>query len=76
VVGTAIFARLQAIVSATRTNAHILRQDQQLGTVEVGKLADIIAIDGDPLADPSSFDDPSRVVLVVKDGVVLKDARR
>ena len=71
-----IIGPMAAIVSATQTNARILRQEQQLGTLEVGKLADLIAIDGDPLAEPGLFDDPSRVVLVIKDGVIVKDARR
>jgi imidazolonepropionase-like amidohydrolase len=66
---------MEAIVSATATNARIIRAEADLGTVAVGKLADLIAMDGDPLAEPELFDDPSRVVLVVKDGAVAKDAR-
>jgi imidazolonepropionase-like amidohydrolase len=71
-----ILGPMEAIVSATRTNARILRQERDLGTVEVGKRADLIAVDGDPLAESGLFDDPSRVVLVIKDGVVMKDSRR
>jgi len=70
-----ILGPMAAIVSATATNARILRRETDLGTVEEGKLADLIAIDGDPLADPGVFDDPHRVVLVVKDGQVVKDTR-
>jgi imidazolonepropionase-like amidohydrolase len=70
-----ILGPMAAIVSATRTNAKILRREADLGTVEEGKLADVIALDGDPLADPGIFDDPNRVVLVVKDGRVVKDTR-
>lgn len=70
-----ILGPMAAIVSATATNAKILRREADLGTVEEGKLADLIAIDGDPLADPGVFDDPDRVVLVVKDGRVAKDLR-
>ena len=66
---------MEAVVSATATNARIIRAEADLGTVAVGKLADLIAMDGDPLAEPELFDDPSRVVLVVKDGAVAKDAR-
>jgi imidazolonepropionase-like amidohydrolase len=72
----ACIGAMPAIVSATQTNAHILRADADLGTVEPGKLADAIAVDGDPLADPRLFDDPTRVLVVVKDGVVVKDTRR
>jgi imidazolonepropionase-like amidohydrolase len=67
---------MEAIVSATATNARIIRADADLGTIAPGKLADLIAVDGDPLAEPELFDDPSRVVVVVKDGVVAKDTRR
>jgi imidazolonepropionase-like amidohydrolase len=70
-----ILGPMAAIVSATATNARILRREADLGTVAEGKLADVIAVDGDPLADPGVFDDPDRVVLVVKDGQVVKDTR-
>jgi len=62
-----------AIVSATRTNAEIMRISDRLGTLEPGKLADCIAVDFDPLAEPDRFDDPDRVRLVIKDGEVVKD---
>ena len=52
-----------------------MRRSDDFGTVEVSKRADVIAIDGDPLADPKVFDEPSRVKLVIKDGVVVKDIR-
>jgi imidazolonepropionase-like amidohydrolase len=66
---------MTAIESATATNARIIRMDDRLGTIEPGKLADVIAVDGDPLADPELFDDPSRVVLVIQNGRVVKDLR-
>ncbi len=70
-----ILGPMAAIISATATNAKILRREDDLGTVQEGKLADVIAVDGDPLADPGVFDNPARVVLVVKDGQVVKDTR-
>ena len=73
VLKAALIGGMAAIVSATRINAEILGIADRLGTVESGKVADLIAIDGDPLADPGVLADPSRVVLVVKDGVVVKD---
>jgi imidazolonepropionase-like amidohydrolase len=66
---------MAALVSATRTNAAILGVADRLGTVEVGKTADLIAIDGDPLTKPELFNDPGRVVLVVRDGQIVKDTR-
>lgn len=63
---------MAAIGIAARGNAAVLRRSGDLGTVEVDRLADLVAVDGDPLADPDLFDDPSRVVYVVKEGVVVK----
>lgn len=68
----AIDGPMAAIVAATATNARILRLADLLGTVEAGKLADLVAFRGDPLADPSIFADATRAVLVVKNGVVEK----
>jgi len=70
-----ILGPMAAIVSATASNARIIGASDSLGTLEQGKVADLIALDGDPLTDPEVFDDPDRVVVVVKEGVVVKDAR-
>lgn len=56
---------------ATLTPAEILKREKDLGTIDVGKLADFVIVDGDPLANIS---DVRRVVTVVKDGKVY-DAR-
>jgi len=66
---------MQAIVSATAANARILRRHDKLGTIEPGKLADLIALDFDPLHKPQLFEDPDHVRLVVKGGRVVKDTR-
>lgn len=70
-----ILGPMEAIVSATATNAHILRVADRLGTIEPGKEADLIAVAGDPLTDPDLFDDPSRVAVVIKGGRIVKDLR-
>ncbi|MFF1359548.1 amidohydrolase family protein [Streptomyces sp. NPDC058297] len=70
-----IIGPMAAITSATSVNARILGLDHLLGTVQPGKTADLIAIDGDPLTDPGLFDDPASVVLVVKDGRIVKDTQ-
>ena len=64
---------MDALVSATLNNAKIMRVNDKLGTLEAGKIADVIAVRGDPLAQPEIFDDPSRVVLVIKAGRVVKN---
>jgi imidazolonepropionase-like amidohydrolase len=53
---------------ATLTPAEILKRDRDLGTIEAGKLADFIIVDGDPTRNIS---DVRRVVKVVKDGLVF-----
>ena len=61
---------MQAIVAATRNAAENLDVLHAVGTVEVGKRADLVLVDGDPTADITAV---SRVVLVAKDGVVVRD---
>lgn len=69
-----ILSPMRAIECATMGNARIMRQEARLGSIEPGKLADIIAVSGDPLAEPELFDDPSRIVLVIKGGEVVKNS--
>jgi imidazolonepropionase-like amidohydrolase len=59
-----------AIVSGTRTSAEILGEGDRVGTVEAGKLADIVAVPGDPLDDIALME---RVRFVMKGGVVYRD---
>jgi len=63
-----------AILSATRDNARLFRMADRIGTVEPGKLADLILVDGHPLDDITLLADAARILLVVKGGVVVKDA--
>jgi imidazolonepropionase-like amidohydrolase len=60
---------MQAIQSATMVAAALLSQQDQLGAIEPGKAADIIAVAGDPLADIGELE---RVKFVMKDGVIYK----
>jgi imidazolonepropionase-like amidohydrolase len=54
---------------ATAGNARILGMEDEIGTIEPGKRADLVAVDGDPLRDISALD---RVSMVVKGGVFLR----
>jgi imidazolonepropionase-like amidohydrolase len=67
-----VLSPMEAIVCATLSNARIMHREHEFGSIEAGKLADVIAVKGDPLAQPEVFDDPSRVVLVIKGGKVVK----
>ncbi|ATD06178.1 amidohydrolase family protein [Pseudoalteromonas piscicida] len=60
---------LQALQAATINSATLLKQNTQLGSLEVGKLADIIAVKGNPLKDISVMEN---VIFVMKDGKVEK----
>ncbi len=61
---------MQAIQAATGWAAECLGVEHELGTLEKGKRADFIVVDGDPLADIRVLLDPQRIKLVVKDGRV------
>ena len=68
-----VMGAMDAIVAATKTNAELFGMSDRIGTVEEGKQADLIIVDGDPLADIGVLTDASRIRLVVKDGEVVKD---
>jgi imidazolonepropionase-like amidohydrolase len=61
-----------AIQAATVNAADLLGLGAEVGTIEPGKRADIIAVAGDPTRDVTVL---KRVEFVMKDGVVAKDAR-
>jgi imidazolonepropionase-like amidohydrolase len=63
---------MAAVVSATSLNAKALGMGDSLGTVAEGKLADLIAVEGDPSRDIEAL---RRVVFVMKDGRVYRNDR-
>jgi len=63
---------MQAIVATTKTAAECSRVGHLVGTIEPGKRADLVGVRGDPLSEIGLFKDPSRVELVVKDGVRVR----
>ncbi len=60
---------MEVITAATKTNATILGLEDETGTLEVGKAADVLVVDGDPRADIRALD---RVRLVVARGRVIE----
>lgn len=60
---------MQAIESATRVAAQLMDMSDRIGTIEPGKLADIVAVPGNPLSDISVME---KVGFVMKDGAVVK----
>ena len=61
---------MEAIISATKTASELLKKEKSLGTVERGKVADIIATECDPL---ENIDCMKEVVFVMKNGIVYKN---
>ena len=60
---------MEAIRSATYHAASLLGELDKIGTLEPGKFADIVAVDGNPLEDSDAF---GKVVLVMKEGIRYK----
>jgi imidazolonepropionase-like amidohydrolase len=67
-----VLGPMGAIVAATRTNAELMRLDAEVGTVEPGKRADLIVVDGDPLADIELLGRPETTSVIVTDGRLYK----
>ncbi|MCD8880454.1 metal-dependent hydrolase family protein [Mammaliicoccus sciuri] len=66
---------MEAIVSSTKTAAECLGYDEYLGTIEVGKKADFIILDQNPLEDIKVLKDPNNIKVVSIDGQIVKDIR-
>ncbi len=59
---------MQAIVSVTKTASECIHMADEVGTLEPGKLADILVVDGDPLADIRTLRDRESLLLIMKGG--------
>src|SRR5450759_1014608 len=66
---------MEAIVATTKVAAQCLGWEARLGTIDKGKLADIVIAATDPLADVRSLENISNIKLVMKDGQVVEDIR-
>ena len=65
----------KAIASATRTNATLFGLADEIGTVEIGKRADLILVDGNPLDRVELLADPSSIPTVILGGRIVKDGQ-
>ena len=66
---------MEAIVATTRTAAECLGWQDRVGTLEPGKLADVVVAKTDPLKDIRSLENTENIAVVMKDGKIVKDRR-
>ena len=66
------FTPMEAIRSATLYGGQIMMRGHELGLVKEGWLADLLLVDGDPLANLAILRDPKRILAVMKDGMFAK----
>lgn len=64
------FTPLETIMCATKTGAEIMGRGDEFGTVEAGKLADLLIVEGDVLADMTLLQDRSRFIAVMQGGLI------
>ena len=64
---------MQAILASTSQAAQLLHLEKNLGTLEVGKLADVIIVEGDVLSNISKIANPANIKLVLKAGQAAKN---
>ena len=69
-----VLSPAELLASATRINAEILMRPKELGLVAPGALADLLVVDGDPMADIGVLTQPEkRLLLIMKGGTIYKD---
>lgn len=66
----------KAIIGATRTNAELFNLADRIGTIEVGKDADLVLVAGGPLNQIGLLADPASILLVIQRGTSDKDVER
>jgi imidazolonepropionase-like amidohydrolase len=71
----AVLGPMAAIVSATSANARVLGLQDEIGAIRVGLRADLVGLASNPLEHPERLADDDNAVLVVRDGLVVKDIR-
>ena len=64
---------MDCIVASTRNTAELFGIIDQVGTVEKGKLADLIVIDGNPLNDIKVLQEKDKILLIMKEGKIIKN---
>ncbi len=66
------FTPMEALIAATRYGGEIMMRGHELGQIREGYLADLLLVDGDPLADITCLQEQKRLLAIMKDGVFHK----
>ncbi|MBR1585534.1 MAG: amidohydrolase family protein [Clostridia bacterium] len=66
------YTPMEAIKAGTVNGARLMRRDREIGTVEAGKLADLVLVQGDPLRDIRVLEDADNVKMVLIGGAIQK----
>ena len=70
------FTAMEALVAATRLGGALMGRPGELGVVKAGALADLLLVDGDPLADIAILQDRGALRMIMKDGALHKGLER
>jgi imidazolonepropionase-like amidohydrolase len=64
------FSPLETLTMATKNGSYLMRMENEIGTLEVGKKADLLLVDGDPLHDITVLQNINKILIVMKDGQI------
>ena len=67
-----VLGAMESLICATRNNAELFGIADEVGTLEAGKLADVIVVDGDPMEDIRILQNQDNVQVVIQSGRVVK----
>jgi imidazolonepropionase-like amidohydrolase len=64
---------MESLMSATKTNAELFGMHDDLGTVEQGKFADLLVVEGNPLEDIAILQNRQNLKLIMKEGKPIRN---
>jgi imidazolonepropionase-like amidohydrolase len=70
---TEVMSPMESLVSATKTNAELFGMENEIGTVQEGKLADLLVVAGNPLENIAILQKPENLRLIMKGGRMIKN---